>query len=83
MAVDIEEIKQQAEEQVANAQATIQEDGWSQAFDSIIHGDFTGFSVLIAVLLLVIFWRPILFLVQFAAVVFVIFMIVKVYVVQQ
>lgn len=83
MAIDIDEIKQQAEEQISKATTTVEEDGWSQAFDSIVHGDFTGWSTLLAVLLLVIFWRPILFLVQFAAVGFVIFMFVKFYVVQQ
>lgn len=81
MALDIEEIKQQAEEVVAIP--TIQEDGWSQAFDSIMHGDFSGWSTLVFVMLLVIFWRPILFLVQFAAVTFVVLMIVKFYVIQQ
>ena len=51
MAIDVvQEAKQQTETIEQTTQAVVKQDGWSQAFDDIIHYDFSGFSTLIAVL---------------------------------
>jgi hypothetical protein len=77
MAIEIEEIKQQAEEQAAKVQTTIEEDGWSKAFDDVIHADMSGLSTLIVVILAIILIKPILFLLRYVLIGAVIFMIVK------
>jgi hypothetical protein len=77
MAIEIEEVKQQAEEQVAKVQTTIEEDGWSKAFDDVIHADMSGFSIFVLVILGVILIKPILFLLRFVLIGAVIFMFVK------
>ena len=78
MAIEIEQIKQQAEEQVTKA-VVQQQDGWSDAFDSIIQGDFTGFSTVLAIIVFVLLLKPILFLLRYVIGIFIIFMIVKYY----
>jgi hypothetical protein len=77
MALDIEEVKKQVEQQVEKTSTTVQDDGWGKAFDDIIQGDFTGFSTLIVVLLFVLLLKPILYLLQYVIAGFIIFMIVK------
>jgi hypothetical protein len=77
MTIEIEEVKQQAEEQVAKVQTTVEEDGWSKAFDDVIHADMSGFSTLLLVILAIILIKPILFLLRYVLIGFVIFMFVK------
>lgn len=78
MAIDvIQEAKEQVQ-QVEQATKTLTtQDGWSQAFDDIIHYDFSGFSTLIVVLLIIILIKPILFFARFAIAGFIVFMFVK------
>ena len=73
----IQEAKEQVEqvEQVTKTLTT--QDGWSQAFDDIIHYDFSGFSTLVAVLLIIVLIKPILFFARFAVAGFIVFMFVK------
>lgn len=77
MAIEIEEVKQQAQEQVAKIQTTVEEDGWSKAFDDIIHADMSGFSTFVMVILIIILIKPILYLLRFVVIGAVIFMFVK------
>jgi hypothetical protein len=78
MAIDvIQEAKEQAEQVQQATVALTKEDGWSQAFDDIIHYDFSGFSTLIAVLLIIVLIKPILFIARFAIAGFIVFMFVK------
>jgi hypothetical protein len=55
-------------------------DSWPQPIDDILHGDFTGFSTFLVVILLMIFIRPILSLLVYAGAAFLIFAVVKQYV---
>lgn len=76
MAIDIhQERKQQEETRTETIQ--VQPDGWSKAFDDIIHYDFSGVSTLIVVLLIIILIKPILFILKYAVAGFIIFMFVK------
>lgn len=54
-------------------------DGWSEAFDSIMHGDFTGFSTVLMIVVGLILLRPILALLPYIISIWVIFMLVKMY----
>lgn len=75
MAIDV---IQEAKEQVEQVTQTVQQvDGWSQAFDDIIHYDFSGFSTLVFVLLVIVLIKPILFFARFAIAGFIVFMFVK------
>jgi hypothetical protein len=75
MAIDV---IQETKEQVEQVTQTITKvDGWSQAFDDIIHYDFSGFSTLIVVLLIVVLIKPILFFLRFAIAGVIVFMFVK------
>ena len=75
MAIDV---IQEAKEQVEQVTQTVQQvDGWSQAFDDIIHYDFSGFSTLVFVLLVIVLIKPILFFARFAIAGFIVSMFVK------
>ena len=75
MAIDV---IQETKEQVEQVTQTVQQvDGWSQAFDDIIHYDFSGFSTLVFVLLVIVLIKPILFFARFAIAGFIVFMFVK------
>jgi hypothetical protein len=75
MAIDV---VQEAKQQVEQVTKTVQQvDGWSQAFDDIIHYDFSGFSTLVFVLLVIVLIKPILFFARFAIAGFIVFMFVK------
>jgi hypothetical protein len=71
------EVIQDPKEQVTETVATIQEDGWSKAFDDVIQMDFSGFSTLFVILLVVIFIKPILALLRFVVIAAILFMFVK------
>jgi nucleoside permease NupC len=73
------EVIQETKEQVTETVATIQEDGWSKAFDDVIQMDFSGFSTLFVILLLVIFIKPILFVLRYVVIAAILFMFVKYY----
>jgi nucleoside permease NupC len=73
------EVIQEAKEQVTETVTTIQEDGWSKAFDDVIQMDFSGFSTLFVILLLVIFIKPILFVLRYVVIAAILFMFVKYY----
>ena len=78
MAIDIvQEAKEQVQQVEQTTQALTKQDGWSQAFDDIVHYDFSGFSTLVAVVLIVILIKPILFFARFAVAGFIVFMFVK------
>lgn len=76
MAIDIHQERKQQEDGTTTV-ITVEPDGWSKAFDDIINYDFSGFSTLIAVLLIIILIKPILFLLRWAIAGFIVFMFVK------
>lgn len=80
MAIEIEEVKVAAEkiQDIAPVieQPTI-EDGWSKHADAIMHGDFTGVQLAIALFVAFIFLRPLIALATYAAGFFVLFILVK------
>lgn len=71
------EVIQEAKEQVETVQQTVQQDGWSQAFDDIINADFSGFNTLIAVIIFVVLLKPILFVLRYVFLAAVLFVFVK------
>lgn len=75
MTIEIQEKQPDAQQPVIEVPTT--QDGWAQAFDDIIHGDFSGISLVIVLVLGFILMRPILFLLKYAIAAFVIFLIVK------
>jgi type IV secretory pathway VirB2 component (pilin) len=78
MAIDVvQEAKQQTETIEQTTQAVVKQDGWSQAFDDIMHYDFSGFSTLIAVLVIIVLLKPILFIMRWVIACFIVFMFVK------
>ena len=78
MAIDVvQEAKQQTETIEQTTQAVVKQDGWSQAFDDIMHYDFSGFSTLIAVLVIIVLLKPILFIMRWVIAGFIVFMFVK------
>jgi hypothetical protein len=77
MAIEIEQVKEQVQEQIVTIAETKVEDGWSKAFDDIIAMDFSGFNTLIAVIIFLVLLKPILFIARFAIIGFVLFWAVK------
>lgn len=77
MAIEVtQEPKDQPSEQTGT-QITVESDGWSKAFDDVIHADFSGFSTLFVLLLLVIFIKPIMFVLRYVLLTAVLFIFVK------
>lgn len=76
MAIDIHQERKQQEEVRAET-VQVEPDGWSKAFDDIIHYDFSGFSTLVAVIVIILLIKPILFILRWAVAAFIVFMFVK------
>lgn len=74
MSIEVKEIKE-----VIEYKTMTEADGWSDAFDSIMHGDFTGVSTVIWIVVGLILLRPVLALLPYLAAIWVIFMMVKMY----
>ena len=84
MAVELEQIKQIKEvtDQLPNVKVTIEQpanDNWDKAYDQIMHGDFSGLSTAILIVLAIIFLRPLIALAAYAGAFFLIFLAVKNY----
>lgn len=77
MAIEVTQEQKQQEVIDQPTVAVVEQDGWSQAFDDIIHYDFSGFSTLIAVLVFIVLLKPILFFLKYAIAGVIVFMFVK------
>jgi hypothetical protein len=68
------------EQQVAKAYEEVRpRDGWTDAFEEVMHGDFSGVSTVIVIVVALMLLRPILALLPFIVSVWAIFMLVKFY----
>jgi hypothetical protein len=76
MSIEVKEIKEVVQTEYT---AMTEADGWSEAFDSIMHGDFTGLSTVLMIVVGLILLRPILALLPYIVSIWVVFMMVKMY----
>lgn len=68
------------EQQVNKAYEEVRpRDGWTDAFEEVMHGDFSGVSTVIVIVVGLILLRPILALLPFIISVWAVFMLVKFY----
>jgi len=68
------------EQQVNKAYEEVRpRDGWTDAFEEVMHGDFSGVSTVILIVVGLILLRPILALLPFIISVWAVFMLVKFY----
>jgi hypothetical protein len=79
MAIEVTQVPKEQSSEQTQTQITVEADGWSKAFDDVIQMDFSGFSTLFVILLLVIFIKPILFVLRYVIIAAILFMFVKYY----